>query len=267
MSKIEKAILTLNAAGRSSDQQLLRIDPRARLIVTVAYLTFVLIIPLDRLSLLIWFAVYPIVAAPIAGISYGRVLFKSLWILPVAALFGIFNPYFDRQPAMRIGLVMVSHGWLTFFSLTVRGLLSFQALIILIAADGFTGLCKGMNKLGIPGFLTSQILFVYRYLSVLLQEALTMKRAREARGYGRKSMPLNMWGEFIGQLFLRTVARSERIHLAMLSRGFTGTLPDYEAHPHRWSITDSLFLICWLLIFVALCFLPVTTLFSRMITH
>ncbi|MDE5796771.1 MAG: energy-coupling factor transporter transmembrane protein EcfT, partial [Muribaculaceae bacterium] len=77
----------------------------------------------------------------------------------------------------------------------------------------------------VPSVLTTQLMMVYRYMTVLLQESLDMTRARQARGYRGSNMSLTMWGTYCGQLFLRTVARSERIHRAMLARGFDGSIP------------------------------------------
>lgn len=52
-----------------------------------------------------------------------------------------------------------------------------------------------------------------------------MLRARDARGYGRRSYPIGLWAETVGQLLLRTLDRAEHIHNAMLARGFTGRIP------------------------------------------
>ncbi|MDD3108585.1 MAG: energy-coupling factor transporter transmembrane component T, partial [Alistipes sp.] len=102
--------------------------------------------------------------------------------------------------------------------------------------------------------LSTQLLFVYRYLFVLLQEALSMTRARDARSFGRRSYPLRVWGVMIGQLLIRTFERAERIHRAMLSRGFDGRIRSLTIPP-PWQRRDTLFLSVWGAVFVVLRFL------------
>lgn len=66
-----------------------------------------------------------------------------------------------------------------------------------------------------------------------------MDRARKSRSYGRKSYGVKMWGTFVGQLLIRTVNRAQRIHSAMVSRGFTGELRSMVKM--KWQMRDTVF--------------------------
>jgi cobalt/nickel transport system permease protein len=69
------------------------------------------------------------------------------------------------------------------------------------------------------------ISFMYRYLFVLVDEAMRLQTAREARsvGTGRNVVwRARVLGGMIGSLFIRSYERSERIYAAMLARGFAG---------------------------------------------
>ncbi|MCD8182205.1 MAG: cobalt ECF transporter T component CbiQ [Bacteroides sp.] len=252
MSKLEKAIYELNNMERASGQvsPLHALDARAKLLVTLLFLIFVLSLSLNDLSELILFLTYPILSCALAGISYGAIFQRSLLVLPFIVFIGIFNPILDKQVVFYIGRVGVTSGLISFFSILLRGLVSVQVVFILISTTGFYNLCRGMRRLGIPSLLATQLLFVYRYIFVLLQEALSMERARAARSFRRKSYPLRLWGTFIGQLLIRTIERSERIHRAMLSRGFTGGI---EGSYHTaWRTRETLCLIILVCVFVAL---------------
>lgn len=246
MSKLEQAIIALQ------DMQSIRIEadrtvsPVCGLIVTVAYLVAMLSVPVDHIGMLLWFAIYPILAASCLGMSFTSVFLRSLYALPFILFIGIFNPVFDTTPALSVGSVVVSRGWISFVSIILRGLMSVQAIIILICACGFEGVCRGMRSIGIPAFLVTQLLMVYRYMTVLLIELLNMKRARESRSYGNRRMTLKMWGQMTGQLFMRTVSRAERINRAMLARGFTGTLPLYSPKAPDRSRSDIIFTGIWI---------------------
>ena len=250
--KLEKAILTLGKISKCDAGSATTVDPRCLLLVTILYLITVLSLPVGSLGMLIWFALYPIVESPLCGLSYYTVFVRSLVVLPFVAFIGVFNPVIHTETAFCVAGVAVSQGWVEFMSILLRGLLSMQAVVILISATGFVGMCRSLGRLGVPSFLTTQLMLIYRYLTVLLQEALSMRRAREARGFGRKTMPIKVWGPFVGQLFLRTVARSQRIHRAMLARGFNDTFPPNPKDRTLWRLSDTAVLCCWAIIFIAM---------------
>lgn len=230
------------AQGRSP---LHRVDARAKLLVTAVFLVTMLSVPLTHLSELLLYFAFPLVTAAMGGLGYGSVFRRSLLVLPLVAFIGVFNLFYDREPVLQIGTLIVTRGWITFLSIVVRGLLSVQALLILISATGFYRLCRSMQRLGMPALFTTQLLFVYRYIYVLIDEALQMSQARDARGFGRKSYPLRTWGTLIGQLLIRTFCRAETIGRAMLARGFTGRIPQNVCREQAWRPRDTAFLVLW----------------------
>jgi cobalt/nickel transport system permease protein len=81
--------------------------------------------------------------------------------------------------------------------------------------------------MGMPRPLAVQLLFLYRYMTVLGEEAVRMTVAREQRGGGRP-LSIRLYGALVGRLLLRTWDRAERIYLAMCARGFAG---DFRGGP------------------------------------
>lgn len=269
MSALDKALLTLNETERVSSSAIspmARRDIRAKLIVTLAYLVAVLSFPLDNLGAIILFAIYPIVGASMGDIAYWRLLKVSLYTLPFIVFIGIFNPIFDRTPMLHVGDVTISEGWVQFASIIVRGMLSVQATVLLILSSGFIATCRGMRRLGVPALFATQLLMLYRYIFVLLSEARDMERARTSRGYGRKSYGMRFWATFVGQLLLRTTARAERIHGAMLSRGFTGDVP-YSAGRSHWRMADTIYMFVWIALFATGRLCDVPALFNQLMNR
>lgn len=207
--------------------------------MTVVYLVTMLSMPPGAFSGLLLFAVYPILAAPAGGLRYGDLLRRSLIVLPFVAFIGLFNVFYYREAVFHIGPLTVTRGWIDLLSILMRGLLSMQAILLLVYTTGYYRLCRSLQQLGMPALFTAQLLFLYRYLYVLVEEALWMTRARDARGYGRRSYPLRVWGTLVGQLLLRTFARAERIGRAMAARGFEGRLPDVAGRTARWCWVDT----------------------------
>lgn len=247
MAKLENVITVLARASAGREQA---IAPAAMVAVTLVYLVAVLSVPLYSPHRLVWLAIYPIVASEMNGDGYWRVLIRSLWILPIVAMIGTFNPILERSEAFSIGGIAISFGWVSFFSILLRGLLSMQSVLIMISAIGFYDFCDTLRRSGCPAVLTTQMLLTYRYISVLVEEALVMRRAREARGYGRCNYPLRMWGTFVGQLLIRSIERAGRIHRAMLARGYDGRMPT-GAKPGKMNGAGWTYLIIWTILIIA----------------
>ncbi len=260
LTRLEKAITILNARQMKPEtaSHIGDIDPRALLLVTIVYLIAMLSVPLQRTDVIIWFAVYPIISAPLAHIAYERLFRNSLFVLPLLIFIGIFNPLYERTVAFILFGVPISTGWVSFISILIRGLLATQALLLLIRVSGFNEMCEAMRRLGVPAVIVTQLLMVYRYLTVLLQEALTMQRARQARSYGKSSFKASMWGPFVGQLLLRTLERSRRINMAMKARGFQGSLS--TSPDSHWETADTVYCLVWIPVCLALRFLDISSL-------
>lgn len=261
MGKTEKAITMLHDMECSASATTLH--PVCLTLVTLIYLATMLSVPAESLSMLLWFAIYPILMAPATGLDFNRIFIKSLVAVPFALMIGVFNPVFLTEPVFSIGNLVVSRGWITFLSILVRCLLSVQALLILVGNGGFIGMCHSLSAIGLPDILITQLMMVYRYLTILLAESLDMSRARKARGYGRSHMDIRMWGDFCGQLFMRTVDRAQNIHRAMLARGFTGRMPRYDCRNRRWRLPDYLTLSVCVTAFIAMRIFNLSSVFTR----
>ncbi|MEG1617558.1 MAG: cobalt ECF transporter T component CbiQ [Bacteroidales bacterium] len=245
----------------ANDSLLHRIDARAKLTVTVVFLVSMLSLPLDDITDLLPFFIYPILLTSLADISLRFISVRSLIVLPFIIFIGIFNPLLQRNILFYIGDVPITEGWVSFISILLRGILSVQAALLLILTTGFYKLCRGMERMGLPSLFSTQLLFVYRYIFVLIQESIIMSRARDSRSFGKKGFSIKTWGVLTGQLMIRTFERAERIHNAMISRGFTGNIKgDLK---HTWNYKDTFYLIGWSLFFILLRFLmPVSYLVS-----
>ena len=158
MGRLEHAITRLQEMQSLRDDAGRTVGPVCGIVVTLCYLVAMLSVPVDRLGMLLWFAVYPIVASPYLGRSFTKVFLRSLYTLPFIIFIGIFNPVFDTVPAMTVGSLTVSRGWITFVSIVLRGLMSVQAIMILVEAVGFEGVCRGLRRIGVPAGLVTQLL-------------------------------------------------------------------------------------------------------------
>jgi cobalt/nickel transport system permease protein len=201
-----------------------RLDPRTKVIATFMFIVTVVSFPKYEITGLFPFFLFPVLVFSLADIPVWLVLKKVLFVSSFAVLIGIFNPLIDNRVMFSLGGIPVSGGWVSFFSIMLRFFLTISAVLLLIATTSFPGICHALRRLGMPELFVSQLLFLYRYLFVLMEEAMRMVRARDMRSFGGKSRGIKVFISLIGTLFLRTMERAERIYHAMLSRGFTGTM-------------------------------------------
>jgi cobalt/nickel transport system permease protein len=101
-----------------------------------------------------------------------------------------------------------------------------------------------------PPAFAVQLLFLYRYIFVLTEEGGRASRARALRSCGNKGLGMRTYGSLLGHLLLRTWLRAERIHMAMLARGFTGEF--HTRQEFRFGGRELLFLFGWSMLFIIL---------------
>ena len=232
----------------SGDTPLHRLDPRAKLITTLLFI--VAVVSFDKYTLLAFvpFFIYPMVLISAGGLPAGYFLKKVLQVSPFAVLVGIFNPIMDREIIYHIGSIGISGGWISFLSILLRFFLTVSAALILIALTGFNAVCQALTKLGVPRVFVVQLLFFYRYIFVLVDEAERMETARSLRSFNSRSMRFRTFISIIGHLLLRSLDRAEHIYLAMRCRGFDGHIRLIRTIKAGWK--DLAFVAGWSLLFV-----------------
>jgi cobalt/nickel transport system permease protein len=119
-----------------------------------------------------------------------------------------------------------------------------------VATTGFTAVCHALEQLGMPQVFAVQLLFLYRYIFVLADESDRSSRARELRSCGKKGLGINSFGSMVGHLLLRSWQRAERIHTAMLARGFTGQF--HTMRQSQFGASEMCFVVGWSTLFVFL---------------
>lgn len=87
-------------------------------------------------------------------------------------------------------------------------------------------LVRGLERLRLPNLLVQILSFMIRYLEVVGDDLRRQQIALASRGFSaRHPRHWPVLARSAGALFIRTYERGERVHLAMLSRGYTGRMP------------------------------------------
>lgn len=234
----------------TGDSAIHRLDPRAKVLVTLVFIVTVVSFGKYELTAMVPFFIFPAVIIGLGNLPAGYIARKIALLCPFALVVAIFNPVFDREVLVRLGPLAITGGWISCASIVVRAALTVGAAIILLAVTGFPAICRALERLGMPAAFAVQLLFLYRYIFVLTEEGGRASRARDLRSYGNKGLGMKTYGSLLGHLLLRTWLRAERIHMAMLARGFTGEF--HTRQEFRFGRRELLFLLCWSTLFITL---------------
>lgn len=157
-----------------------------------------------------WFAM--------AGIALGLVIVVGLSRIPVGF---IVRRLLTLEPVV-LGVALLSIFQLEVFAaIVIKSTLCLLTMILLANTTPFSAILGVLRRCQIPAILITTLALMYRYLFVLLDEAERMQRARHSRTFApRRWLAWRTLGTLIGQLFVRSTERAERIYAAMCARGW-----------------------------------------------
>ena len=267
MVSINSAVLDLKRLEllARSDTSIHRLDARAKVVVTFVFILCVVSYGRYELAALLPFFIFPVVMIALSSIPPLFIAKKIALLCPFVLVIGAFNPLFDRDIILQIGPLGISGGWISYASILIRSILTVGTAFILVGVTGFTSVCQALERLGMPQVFAVQLLFLYRYIFVLADEGARASRARELRACGKKGLGIHSFGSLIGHLLLRTLQRAERIHMAMLARGFKGEF--HTSRQSRFGTPEIRFVLAWSLFFIFLRLQNASHLLGSLITR
>ena len=115
------------------------------------------------------------------------------------------------------------------------------AIIALLATSTISELGHALNRLHVPVKLCFILIFSYRYVFVIYQEYTKLLRAAKMRSFspGTNVHTYKTYAYLFGMTLVRSYNRANRIHQAMLLRGFDGRLVSLQQY--RFTTIDTLF--------------------------
>jgi cobalt/nickel transport system permease protein len=217
------------------------VAPEDKLLATFLFVVAVVLTPREAF----WaFGVYGVLIATVALIARippAWLVRRLMFEVPFVA-FAVFLPFIGRGPRTDVlGLSLSVEGLWGAWNIVVKGTLGVAATSVLAATTPVAEVLRGLDRLRVPRVLTAIMGFMVRYGEVISGELRRMRVARIARAHD----PRWIWqaravAATAGALFIRSFERGERVHMAMLARGYDGTMPpmlDGEAVPgRRWMV-------------------------------
>jgi cobalt/nickel transport system permease protein len=216
-----------------------RLDPRVKLCVAIPY-TLVIALsnrtPVSLSALLI-----SLILLAVSGISIGQLLRNLTMLFVFIALLWISLPLsIPGEVLFSVGPLHASlEGVDRALSITLKSLSIVFLVVVLLGTSTVFALVHGLSHLRLPKKLLYLTFLSYRYIHVIHHEYMRLRDAMKIRGFrpGTNLHTYRTYGYLIGMLLIRSYERSERIHQAMLCRGFHGRfyLLDHF-HVHRKDI-------------------------------
>jgi cobalt/nickel transport system permease protein len=178
----------------------------------VALVTFMLVVVATPRG---WYPVF-------AGYLARRMVIETPFVL-----FAVLVPFIAEGTRIEVfGLSVSQPGLLAAWGLLAKGTLGVLASLTLAATTDPRDVLTGLRRLRMPDLIVQIMGFMLRYLDVVSAEMGRMITAMRSRGCDPRSP--RHWpvlARSLGALFIRSYERGERVHLAMLARGYDGTLP------------------------------------------
>ena len=209
-----------------------RLPPQVKVLAAFLFVCCVVATPRE----VFWaFAGYLLVLAGVwvvAAIPPGWIARRALIEAPFVVL-AVLLPFTEGGQRVQVSGVSLSvAGLLAGWNIVIKGTLGVLTSLTLAATTMPRDLLIGLQRLRMPNTITTIATLMLRYLEVIIGEARRMRIARISRGHD----PRLLWqagatARGVGSLFLRSYERGERVHLAMLARGWNGEMPVLHERP------------------------------------
>jgi cobalt/nickel transport system permease protein len=181
------------------------------------------------------FVLYAALLAGVTGLARvpARFLARRLTFEAPFVAFALLLPFLGRAPTVEaMGIALSIEGLWAAWNIISKATLGLWTTTLVAATTPATEILRGLERLRVPRVMTAIAGFMVRYGDLVTGEMRRMAIARAARAYE----PRWLWqtralAASTGTLFIRSFERGERVYVAMLSRGFSGRLPDPDTAP------------------------------------
>ncbi|GGR89522.1 cobalt ECF transporter T component CbiQ [Streptomyces nojiriensis] len=197
-----------------------------KLAATLAFVVVVVSTPREAVWAFGLYAVLLAAVAAVARIPAGFLLRRLLIEVPFVA-FAVLMPFVAEGERVQVlGMSLSVSGLWGAWNVLAKGTLGVAASVLLASTTELRALLLGLQRLKLPPLLVQIASFMIRYGDVISDELRRMSIARRSRGF--EASGIRHWGvlaKTAGALFIRSYERGERVYLAMVSRGYAGSMP------------------------------------------
>jgi cobalt/nickel transport system permease protein len=199
------------------------LSPQSKILATLGFVLIVVLTPREWVPAFAGYTLILALALALAKVPPRRVLAGLVIEVPFV-LFAVLMPFVGPDPSGWLGLSIP--GMWAAWNILIKASLGVVAATLLASTTLPVDIVAGLQTLRIPGPIVAIMTFFVRYVDVVTDQYQRMRVAQRARGFDAsspRSWPVLAHG--LGALFVRSFERGERVHLALVSRGYDGRLP------------------------------------------
>ncbi|WP_405616893.1 cobalt ECF transporter T component CbiQ [Streptomyces sp. NBC_01508] len=220
------------------------LPPHCKLAAVLCFVLVVVATPREAVWAFGLYAALLAAVAALARVPAGFLLRRMLIEVPFVA-FAFLMPFVvPGDQVSFLGLSLSVPGLWGAWNVLAKGTLGVAASVLLASTTELRALLLGLRRLKLPPMLVQIASFMIRYGDVIGDELRRMSIARRSRGFEARGVRhWGVLGKSAGALFIRSYERGERVHLAMMSRGYTGTMPvidEMTASRAQWTSAAAL---------------------------
>lgn len=203
------------------------LDYRARLLILLVFIACVVSTGPGKLTAFAAWGGMTAWASELAGVSLRTTFRRAVSVLPFSLVTAAWLPFGGGGSTVDLlGMNLSEKGLWTLAAVSMKSTLSAAMLTIVVSSTGFDGAVSAMRGLGMPSFFADILSLSWRYLFLLAREAEKLRRTAASRGFRPRWLPQAVTiGRMAGSLFVRSYERAERVHGAMVMRGYGVHLP------------------------------------------
>ncbi len=207
-----------------------RADPRVKILIFL-FLSFLCAGSKDLKSLFLFF-IYSLILLSLTRLKIRSVLSRLFWVNLFIGPIWIFVPLsYQGNLYWDFGPLKISYEGLKYaFLITLKANTLVIATLALLSTSSLFSLAHALDHFKVPKKLITLFFLFYRYLTLLHEEYLKIRRALLSRAFVPKSNlhTYKTYAYLVSVLIIKSYNRSEEIYKAMLCRGFKGHFPLVE---------------------------------------
>jgi cobalt/nickel transport system permease protein len=220
------------------EQRLLQIDARIKLLITLALLGMVLtyrgfFFPLLVALLCLFLCLKMKVPFRVLILRFSEPMFVALVVVFLKLLFSGGKVLFSFD-LLGLKVAAYEEGLMEGLRVGCRIIGAVSLVAVMGFSTPFGDFMASLSWLKVPRSFVEILMFAYRYIFVLLEDALVIYHAQKNRlGYSNLLRGLSSFGVLAGSLTLKAFEQSQNTAVAMIQRGYDGHMPLFKHEPFK----------------------------------
>lgn len=182
------------------------------------------------------------------GFSFKNIMTKLLLIAPFLAVMTL--------PILFANGLSIAPERMEFaLNLVLKAACALLVMILMLLSQPVQTFLTGLAHLRLPPMLISVLFLSFHYTFLFMRRLKVTYKALTARFFKRsaKVSSLKVYGELIGGMLVQSMEQADKVHKAMVARGFTGEMPTTSLG--KIPVQDyvkSLFFLCYIASLIAI---------------